>query len=111
LPTAVNGYIDNMQVASRPLGDVLEEIDHLDRKATIYVKNGIVDDSTESVVLAEGEEPPPGFKYLLEVYIAKEAIEVWSKWRDGKRPSRAERSVAVAHYASHDAYLPTEPAR
>jgi hypothetical protein len=106
-----SNYLDNMRKGTRPLGDVLEEIDHLDRKATIYVKNGIVDDSTESVVLAEGEEPPPGFKYLLEVYIAKEAIEVWSKWRDGKRPSRAERSAAVAHYASHDAYLPPEPAR
>jgi hypothetical protein len=99
-----------VEAAARQLGDVLEEIDHLNRKATIYVKDGPVDDSTESFVLAEGEAPPPGFKYLLEVYLAQEAIEVWSEWRGGKRPSRAERSAAVAHYASHDAYLPTEPA-
>lgn len=73
---------------------MLEQIDHIDRKAT---------------ALAEGEAPPPsGFKYLLEVYLAEDAIEVWSEWRAGRRPSRAERTAAVAHYASHDAYLPTE---
>jgi hypothetical protein len=66
--------------------------------------------STESLVLAEGEAPLPGFKYLLEVFLVKDVIEVWSKWRGGKRPSRAERSAAVAHFASHDAYLPTEHA-
>ena len=100
-----------MEAAIRPLGDVLEEIDHIDRTATIYVKNGVVDNSTECLVLAEGEAPPQSFRYLLEVDLAKEAIEVWSEWRGGKRPSRGERSAAVAHYASHDAYLPAEPAR
>ena len=94
----------------RPLGDELGDIDKLDEEATIYVKDGPVDDSTESCVLGEGQTPPPGFKYLLEVFLAKEAIDVWSKWRGGKRPSRAERSAAVTHYASRDAYLPTEPA-
>ena len=48
-----------MEAATRQLGDVLEEIDHLNRKATIYFKDGPVDDSTESFVLAEGEAPPP----------------------------------------------------
>jgi len=99
-----------VQVAARPLGDVLDEIDKLDEEATIYVTDGPVDDSTESLVLAEGEAPLPGFKYLLEVFLAKDVIDVWSKWRGGKRPSRAERSAAVAHYASHDAYLSTEHA-
>jgi hypothetical protein len=101
-----------MAMGARPLGDVLGGLDKLDDdEATIFVKDGPVDESTESLVLAEGEEPPPGFKYLLEVYVAKNVIEVWSKWRDGKRPSRAERTTAVAHYASHDAYLPAESAR
>ena len=96
-----------MQVAGRPLGDVLGDLDKIDDdEATIFVKDGSVDESTESLVLAEGDEPPPGFKYLLEVYLAKEVIEVWSKWRGGKRPSLTERIAAVAHYASHDAYLP-----
>jgi hypothetical protein len=101
-----------MPIRARPLGDVLDGLDKLDDdEATIFVKDGPVDESTESLVLAEGEEPPLGFKYLLEVYLAKNVIDVWSKWRDGKRPSRAERTTAVAHYASHDAYLPAESAR
>jgi len=105
--TAAKGYLDDMQVAGRPLGDVLGDLDKIDDdEATIFVKDGSVDESTESLVLAEGNEPPPGFKYLLEVFLAKEVIEVWSKWRGGKRPSLTERIAAVAHYASHDAYLP-----
>ena len=100
-----------MAMGARPLGDVLGGLDKLDDEATIFVKDGPVDEWTESLVLAEGEEPPPGFKYLLQVYLAKNVIEVWSKWRDGKRPSRAERTTAVSHYASHDAYLPAESAR
>jgi hypothetical protein len=101
-----------MHIGARQLGDVLGVLDKLDDdEATIFVKDGPVDESTESLVLAEGEETSPGFKYLLEVYLAKNVIEVWSKWRDGKRPSRAERTTAEAHYASHDAYLPAESAR
>jgi hypothetical protein len=99
-----------MQTGARPLGDVLGDLDKLeDDEATIYVKDGPVDESTESLVLAVGEEPPPSFKYLLEVYLAKDVIEVWSEWRGGKRPSRTDRIIAVVHYASHDAYLPAEP--
>jgi hypothetical protein len=98
-----------MGVAARPLGDVLGDLDKVDDdEATIFVNDGPVEELTESLVLVEGEEPPPGFKYLLEVYLAKDVIEVWSEWRGGKRPTRAERSTAVAHYASHDAYLPVE---
>jgi hypothetical protein len=109
-PRGTKGYLDNMQAAARPLGDVLHEIDYLNEEATIYVRDGPVDDSTESLLLAEGEAPLPGFKYLLEVFLAKDVIDVWSKWRGGERPSRAERSAAVAHYASHDAYLPVDDA-
>jgi hypothetical protein len=101
-----------MQIGARPLGDVLGDLDKLDDdEATIYVKDGPVDESTESLVLAVGEEPTPSFKYLLEVYLAKNVIEVWSKWRGGKRPPRTDRIIAVVHYASHDAYLPAELAR
>jgi hypothetical protein len=74
------------------LGEVLADIDKLDEEATIYVNDGPVDDSMESLVLAEGEAPPQGFNYLLEVFLAKDVIDVWSKWRGGKRPSRADRS-------------------
>ena len=43
--------------------------------------------------------------YFLEVDIAKEVIEVWSDWRDGRIPTEEERLDAVSYYASHDSYL------
>ena len=57
---------------------MVDDIDKLDEEATICVKDGPVDDSTQSLVLAEGEAPPVGFKYLLEVFLAKDVIDVWS---------------------------------
>lgn len=89
-------------------GDVLESIDKHDQEATIHVKDGPISASTEVVVLGESQVPPQGFRYLLEVYIATEVLEVWSKWRGGTRPSRADRVAAVAFYTERDAYLPVE---
>ena len=95
-----------MSELSRSLGEILDDIDRLNEDATIYVRNGPVDETTEAFVLSGGQPPPPDCRYLLEVYIAKEVIEVWSKWRHGRKPSRVDRCAAVTHYASHDAYLP-----
>jgi hypothetical protein len=49
--------------------------------------------------------------YLLEVDLAKEAIRVWSEWRNGAAPTSEEQVAAVVHYAAHDAYLPVESER
>lgn len=49
-----------------------------------------------------------GMAYLLEVDLAKEAIRVWSQWRNGATPTSEDRVAAVVHYAIHDAYLPVE---
>jgi hypothetical protein len=46
-----------------------------------------------------------GLSYVLEVELAKEAIQVWRQWRDGAEPSAAQRCAAVIHYAVNDAYL------
>jgi hypothetical protein len=48
-------------------------------------------------------------RYLLEVALAQEVLEVWSAWRNGKVPTFAESVEAVVHYAEHDAYLPVAP--
>ena len=97
-----------MGAASRPLGDLLEGIDGLDENATIYISDGPVDEMTRALALKEQDLKPSGYRYLLEVFTAKEVLEVWSTWRAGRTPSRTERCAAIAHYASHDAYLPTE---
>jgi hypothetical protein len=50
----------------------------------------------------------PGLVYLLEVDLAKEAIEVWSEWRDGPIPTLADAVGSVIWYVEHDAYEPLE---
>jgi hypothetical protein len=49
--------------------------------------------------------------YLLEVGLAKEAIRVWSEWRNGATPTSEDRVAAVVYYATHDAYMPAEADR
>ena len=45
-------------------------------------------------------------RYLLEVFLAKEVVEVWSKWRNGRNPTALDKCAAVIYYAENDAYLP-----
>jgi hypothetical protein len=40
------------------------------------------------------------------VQLANEAIEVWSAWRGGKKPSRQDKFAAVMFYSQHDAFIP-----
>lgn len=69
--------------------------------------------ASAAVVLAEdvvgGVAPSrPECAYVLEVEIAKEVLEVWSSWRGGATPTPEEAALAVLHYATHDAYQPTD---
>ena len=78
----------------------------------IFVKQPIAYQS-DAIVLAEevihGAAPgAPGYSYLLEVDIAKQVLDVWSSWRAGATPTRAEAVDAVIYYAVNDAYQPTE---
>jgi hypothetical protein len=52
---------------------------------------------------ADGSSPRgvAGLRYLLEVALAREAIEVWRAWRPG-RPSLEDKLAAVTYYAEHD---------
>jgi len=52
-----------------------------------------------------GIQTPEGMKYLLEVELAKEVIQVWRDWRNGKEPSPLEKYQAVLYYEENDAYL------
>ncbi|MER5705105.1 hypothetical protein ABT023_24580 [Micromonospora sp. NPDC002296] len=54
-----------------------------------------------------GGESPTEFPYLLEVELAREAVDVWSEWRKGRRPTAGDACAAVIHYATHGAYMPT----
>ena len=48
--------------------------------------------------------------YVLEVSIAREVIEVWSSWRDGRARQKQDKFEAVMYYSQHDAYLPVSDA-
>lgn len=43
--------------------------------------------------------------YFLEVSIAKEVLDVWQNWRDGRTPNENERIEALFYYVDNDAYL------
>jgi hypothetical protein len=47
-------------------------------------------------------------RYLLEVALAREGIDVWRAWRPGHTPSLEDKLAAVTYYAEHDAWLPAE---
>jgi hypothetical protein len=46
--------------------------------------------------------------YVLMVQQAKECIDVWSKWRGGRPPSRQDKFDAVMYYSRNDAWLPVD---
>lgn len=91
------------------LGGVVADIGAVPDDLTIYAAGEDAGPAT-AVVLHDQDtgDPPANTRYLLEVVIAKEVLEVWSEWRDGRRPSLPEACEAVLHYASHDAYLPAD---
>jgi hypothetical protein len=92
------------------LSDVIARLNEFDDDQTIYVTKNAPDAE------AEVNFPPDdgsmnsanGVHYLLEVFLAKEAIQVWSEWRAGRLPMLDEKIQAVVYYAENDAYMPAE---
>jgi hypothetical protein len=92
------------------LQDAVRDLASLPRKATIYVARGenVVSSSTPALLVMSDEEPPADWRYLLEVLIAREVVEVWSAWRDGRAPSVEQACEAIVYYAENDAYQPED---
>jgi hypothetical protein len=79
---------------------------------TIFARLPIAPESN-AVVLAEEvvggvAQSDSTLAYVLEVAIAQQVLDVWSLWRDGRLPSRAEAVDAVIYFALNDAYQPIE---
>ena len=91
------------------LSEVVANLDQTDEDWTIFADRSapVGPDTPAQVASAEGEADD-GLQYLLEVYLAKEALGVWSQWRDGRKPSLTEACKAVIWYAEHDAFIPLE---
>ena len=43
-----------------------------------------------------------GLDYCLEIWIAKDAVKVWSPWRGGRVPATTEAAEAICHNATFD---------
>ena len=83
------------------LGDVVNGLDGLDDDHTIYADGPVA--SARAVVAGEPEDgawPPEatGLHYFLEVDIAKQAVRVWSEWREGITPTLEDKLAAVIYY-------------
>lgn len=91
------------------LSQLIMQLDDLDDHFIIYAEQNPVWHSTSEAILISCEQNPKlegnGKKYLLEVNVAKEVIEVWKKWHC-REPSIEEKISAIIYYAQNDAYIP-----
>jgi hypothetical protein len=94
-------------LSATTLGDVLEGLSAFDETLTIYAEKPWSCDSVAAVA-PEGDRLSSGLSYLLEVSLAREVIETWTKWRSGRIPDRQQMCAAVVHYAIRDAFLEPE---
>lgn len=116
LNRGLTAFLFGRSLAVRPVGtvaavserlvDVIRAVTQLSDHETIYAARPWTAES-EALV-----GPPflaiDGLHYLLEVELAKAAVEVWSLWRDGLQPTDEQACGAVIHYAEHDAWMPVE---
>ena len=91
------------------LREVVQALDELDDEGTIYTDGSspaaraavLTDESDETVKAA-------GLRYFIEVALAKDAVLVWSEWRESAQPTIDDKLMAIWYYATHDAYLPLD---
>ena len=93
------------------LRDVVARLDEFEDDETIFAESATP--TARAVVAVEAADGSSlssavGLRYLLEVPLAREAIEVWRAWRPGQTPSLEDKVEAVTFYAEHDAWLPVE---
>jgi hypothetical protein len=93
------------------LRDVVARLDEFEDDETIFAESATPTARATVAVEAVDGSPPSsavGLRYLLEVRLAREAIEVWQAWRPGQTPSLEDKLQALTFYAEHDAWLPVE---
>lgn len=90
--------------------NVISALASADSESTIYAAMPVGPHSA-AMVCAEPEDggSPAGLNYLLEVDLARNVIDVWARWRDGREPTPEEATRAIIHYAERDAYEPVQP--
>jgi hypothetical protein len=92
------------------LREVVNDLEQLSDEMVIFAAKGVTWQVDSPAVLVEsGDMDSIGthledLTYFLEVSIAKEVLEVWSKWRAGRVPTEQQRIEALIYYAENDAY-------
>jgi hypothetical protein len=92
--------------------DLIDNLDNLDDDQMIFITSK--EPTCEDIEAVTGSiqqnveygDTPNGMAYFLEVPLAKEVIEVWENWRNGKKPTLEEKYQAIVYYATRDAYIP-----
>jgi len=107
------------------LVDLAQQLDSFDERDTIFAERiaGGFSPRSRAVVLAmsraEQDEPVanvaarrcPGLEYCLEISLSKDAVRVWSLWRNNQVPSPLQSAEAICHKANNDAWGPPAAAR
>ena len=97
--------------------DRLDEVDDSERYESpcLFAKGGTDALPSSKACVCPSDETgsficpqDPELSYVLTVQHAKEAVEVWSEWRDGRLPNREQKYAAVMFYARHDAWMPVD---
>ena len=91
--------------------DVIERLDEFEDDETIFAESAAP--AARAAVAADGEDGYPlgtahDLPYLLEVSVAREAIDVWRAWRPGRTPMLEDKLAAVVYCAENDAWLPAD---
>lgn len=93
------------------LREIINDIEHISDDLAIFASKNddwSLDLSAALVLTSDMErigDKLEGLSYFLEVEIAKEVLNVWKEWRNGREPSEDERIKALLYYANYDAYL------
>jgi len=91
------------------LAEAIERLEEFDADQIIYaVKTTPVSEAVVDYETDDGDVPASanGMRYLLEISLARDAIRVWSEWREGRQPTLDEKVQAVIYYAENDAFMP-----
>jgi hypothetical protein len=92
--------------------ELIDNLDSLSDGQMIFIaSNELVREDIQAITglvqeNVETGKTPTGMKYFLEVNLAKEVLEVWEMWRDGKKPTLHEKFQALVYYFDYDAYMP-----
>jgi len=96
-----------MGIKPQTLGAIVDALEQQDDDAAIFVDPQVeLSADTAAAVGPQGHAEFRGMRYLLEIWLAREAIDVWRSWRGSRLPTLEEKVAAVVYYALNDAYMP-----